>query len=319
MLLTLQTKKQYRNFGLAFGIASLAIQILPLFYAMATKDNVQINIIGRFVISFFGAPTILFFGLALLKSYKEKALFWIGILGVWLTVMLNIYIFKWGEEVYLQNILHDLSRKVMAMILGLLAIRYFIQSKNFIHLIIGFSVIILMTVTNSVLQTYKILPIGDILEQSLLGAMFYVLTLGFGYILFKIFSSKDDAEDDLAEDLFTPFSKAHLVFYFMIIGLYFSDFWKGNIAWQTELNILFMSLFAMIGIIYFSKNIITIGMAITLISLIGRIIAFYQTNSMEATFSIVFSLMILGLFEFSRRANNEEEKALKKRGGRKTT
>ncbi|OHX67510.1 hypothetical protein [Flammeovirga pacifica] len=312
MLLTLQTKKQYRNFGLAFGLASLAVQILPLIYALITQDNLQINIIGRFIISFFGAPTFLFFGLAFLKSYKEKALFWLGIMGVWLSVMLNLYIFKGGQTVFLENILHELTRKGMAMILGLLVIRYFIQTKNFLHLIAGFSVIVLMAVANTFLTLHSQLPTMDIIEQSLLGGLFYVFTLGFGYILFKVFSSNDDSEDDKAEDLYITHSPAHMVFYFMIIGLYFSDYWKGAPSWQSELNILFMMLFAGVGIIYFSKNIITIGMAVTLISLIGRIVAFYQLQSPEAAFGVMFSLLLLGLFEFSRRAERKENSPIKK-------
>ncbi|NLR94661.1 hypothetical protein [Flammeovirga agarivorans] len=309
MELTLQTKKEYQKFGLAFGLAAILVQSFPLIYGAFTTNVAATSVIGKLIIVPFSTPAILFIGLAILKSYKEKALFWIGLLGVWMSVILNLYIFYGGQEVLLETILNSITRKGMAMILSLLVLRYFFQKNNFIHLIIGFMAIVVLATLNSFLLYSEKLTATEILEQSLWGGLFYVFTLGIGYILFKIFIGNDDHEGEKVEEEIPTFSPSQLVFYFMLLGLYFADFWKGGMSWQAEMNILFQMVFAIIGIVYFSKNIITIGMALTLVSLIGRIVAFYQTNSAEAAFGIGFSLLVLGLFEFSRRSENKSNKS----------
>lgn len=90
----------------------------------------------------------------------------------------------------------------------------------------------------------------------------------------------------------------------MILCLYFADFWMGSKDLRAEVNVLFLLLFSSIGIIYFTKNIITIGMALTLLTLIGRIIAFSKDMSTMNVMGIVITLLFLVLFELSRRQEN---------------
>ncbi|AZQ64355.1 hypothetical protein EI427_19695 [Flammeovirga pectinis] len=303
--LSIQTKKEFRNFGLAFGLGYLLVQILPLIYGMTTAEVDIFKIIGLILISPFSSPTILFFGIAILQRYNEKSLFWVGIIGVWVSVMMNLYIQHGGDTIFLDTIFRNLIRKGLAMILSLLVLRFFFQKTDIIRLIIGFGAIILLAVINSFATFNDQLTTDMIIQQSIWGALFYVFSLSLGYTLFTIFKSNDDSSDEITESEIPVFKSSQLVFYFMIFGLYFSDLWSSGQAWQTQLNVLFLLLFACIGIIYFSKNIITIGMALSLISLIGRLIAFYNDMSTMNIIGLGFSLLVLALFELSRRQENK--------------
>lgn len=301
--LTLQTEKEYKNFGLAFGLGFIIVQIFPLIYGLINGGNNSTwTTIGLILSSFFSSPAILFLAIGFFKGYKEKAVFWVGILGLWMNVMLNLYIQQGGEVVYLQTILHTLSRKLVALVISLLIIRHFINTKNLVQLLLGFGLYIIMSVASSYLQFSDSLTTDEIVSQSLWGALFYVFGLGFGYILFSIFSGKDDQNGKKAEVLTLEFHQSQLVFYFMIFSLYFADIWMGQSDLRTNVNVLFQLLFAAIGIIYFTKNIITIGMALTLLTLIGRIIVFSKEMSAMNTLGVAITLLFLVLFEMSRRS-----------------
>lgn len=301
--LTLQSKKDYKNFGLAFGLSFLLVQVFPIINGLF-KNVYPSNLtpIGMFITSLLSSPAIFFLAIGFSKSYKEKMIFWIGIMAIWLNVMLNLYIHHGGEVIYLQNIFHTLSRKLVAAIITLLIIRNFITSQKIAHLFIGFGLFITLPIVSSFLQANEQISTNEIISQSLWGVLFYVLGLFIGYILFNIFSGQNDHEDTKAEVLAPAYNKSQLVFYFMIFCLYFSDYWIGSSTMRTEANILFQLLFASIGIIYFSKNIISIGMALTLISLIGRIIAFSKDMSAMNSLGIGVTLLFLVLFELSRRS-----------------
>ncbi|MBD0404154.1 hypothetical protein [Flammeovirga sp. EKP202] len=307
--LTLQSEKEYKNFGLAFGLGFIIVQISPLIYGLINGGNASTwTTIGLIVTSLFSSPAILFLGIGLLKGYKEKAIFWVGIMGLWMNVMLNLYIQQGGEVVYLESILHTLSRKLVALIISLLIIRHFIATKNLLQLFLGFGIYVIMSTVSSFIQFSDSLATDEIVSQALWGALFYVFGLAFGYLLFTIFSGKNDHEGNQAEVITPGFQNAQLIFYFMIFCLYFADIWMGQSNLRTNVNVLFQVLFASIGIIYFTKNIITIGMAMTLLSLIGRIIVFSKDMSAINTLGVAITLLFLILFEMSRRQFNDGKK-----------
>ncbi|NME67336.1 hypothetical protein [Flammeovirga aprica] len=307
--LTLQTEKEYKNFGLAFGLGFVIVQIIPLIYGLISGAGASTwTTIGLIFTSFFSSPAILFLGIGFLKGYKEKAVFWIGILGLWLSVMLNLYILHGGEEILLETILHKLSRKLVVLIISLLIIRHFITTKNLMHLIAGFGIYVLMSATSSFIQFRDSLSNDIIISQVLWGALIYVFGIGAGYILLRIFSGNNDHEGKDATVETQGLHNSQLIFYFMIFCLYFSDIWMGQSSLRTNVNILFQLLYASVGIIYFTKNIITIGMALTLLSLIGRIIAFSKDMSVMNVIGVAITLVFLVLFEMSRRQFGQKSK-----------
>ncbi|KXX67746.1 hypothetical protein [Flammeovirga sp. SJP92] len=307
--LTLQSEKEYKNFGLAFGLGFIIVQIFPLIYGLINGGNANTwTTIGLIFTSLFSSPAILFLGIGFLKGYKEKAIFWLGIMGLWMNVMLNLYIQQGGEVVYLESILHTLSRKLVALIISLLIIRHFINTKNLLQLFLGFGIYVIMSTASSFIQFSDNLSTDEIVSQALWGALFYVFGLAFGYTLFSVFSGKNDHEGKQADVITPGFQNAQLVFYFMIFCLYFADIWMGQANLRTNVNVLFQLLFASIGIIYFTKNIITIGMALTLLSLIGRIIAFSKDMSVANTLGVAITLLFLVLFEMSRRQFGNKSK-----------
>lgn len=304
--LTLQSEKEYRNFGLGFGIGFLIVQIFPLIYGLYNGGySNNWTTLGLIFTSLFSSPTILFLAIGFLKGYKEKAVFWVGILGIWMNVMLNLYIQQGGEVVYLQVIISSLSRKLVAMIITLLILRNYFNTHKLLHLFAGFGVLIIMATISSFLQFSDTISTEEITSQALWGALFYILGLTIGYIFFSIFNGQNDHEGTKATIISQKYKSSQLIFYFMILCLYFADFWMGTKDLRSEVNILFLLLFSCVGIVYFTKNIITIGMALTLLTLIGRIIAFYKDMSPMNTMGIVITLTFLVLFELSRREENK--------------